>query len=495
MLLIVSRLNHICSILLVAFLVINCSSCARWREAKGVIAEADRLLVEGVIMHDTAALGGVIRTLDHPVVRWVVKEELAEAYYLMGRNLDDYYHNFAEAAEYYIAADRLKTNDLVLRGRINSCMGFLCKQDSCFAEALIFYERSSLAFKESENSWYYAHNLLNIAEQYVNMAEYHKADSILHIASGAEIDSAYYARMVDVRALTLYNQQDYDSALMYLMKIEHYPRNMGAKCYSYHLIVQCLYYMNHIDLATPYAKYIIANSYQAGLKTNAYYILIKYAESCNQVEQLAYYSYLREDEDRLVQQYTKSYAEATAILKDYIFNPYPFLYLWIGVGCIILMGGVGAWIYRRKSKQVAAEKQQMEAELRTWKENILQKLDRDKEDIMNEKRMIIRNIIMESADEFAIGKSVWYKDKDVFRLADSCFGFVIHRLKHKYNLRNSELKICLVVLLDFPTKDCAKMTSYTEKGYPTIKRRLAERLGTSSGEMRDFLIDFIAKII
>lgn len=495
MLLIVSRLNHICSILLVAFLVISSTSCTRWREAKGVIAEADRLLVEGVIMRDTAALGGVIRTLDHPVVRWVVKEELAEAYYLMGRNLDDYYHNFAEAAEYYIAADRLKTNDLVLRGRINSCMGFLCKQDSCFAEALIFYERANEAFAKSGNKKRYANGLVSIAEQYVNLEKYEEADSVLQIASRFDVDSACYARMVDVRALASYNQQDYDSALMYLMKIEHYPRYMGARCYSYHLIVQCLYYMDQIDVSIPYAEYIIEHSHQAGFKSNAYYVLINHAEKCGNISEVAKYSYLREDADRRLRYVTESYAEATIRLKDYIRHPHPSLYLWIGAGFVILMGGVGVWIYRRKSKQVAAEKQQMEAELQTWKENILQKLDRDKEDIMNEKRMIIRNIIMEYADEFAIGKSVWNKDKDVFRLADSCFGFVIHRLKHKYNLRNSELKICLVVLLDFPTKDCVKMTSYTEKAYPTIKRRLAERLGTSSGEMRDFLIDFIAKII
>ena len=485
-------MKYIYKILLVALLAISSTSCTHWRDAKAVVAEADSLLEHGEIIEDTALLAATINTFNGPLGYVFARNDLSKAYYHMARNFY-HAHDYATAADYYILCDRLKPRDPMYRGRVNSCMGFLCKQDSCFAEALEFYERANEAFVNDERR--YANGLVSIAEQYVCLKEYAKADSVLQLAGQYNIDSAYYARMVDVQALASYNQQDYDSALMYLMKIEHYPRNMGAKCYSYHLIVQCLYYMNHIDLATPYAKYIIANSYQAGLKTNAYYILIKYAESCNQVEQLAYYSYLREDEDRLVQQYTKSYAEATAILKDYIFNPYPFLYLWIGVSIVILLGGVGVWIYRRKSKQVAAEKQQMEAELRTWKENILQKLDRDKEDIMNEKRMIIRNIIMEYADEFAIGKSVWEKDKDVFRLADSCFGFVIHRLKHKYNLRNSELKICLMVLLDFPTKDCAKMTSYTEKGYPTIKRRLAERLGTSSGDMRDFLIDFIAKII
>ena len=489
------RSKYIYKILLVALWAISSTSCTHWRDAKAVVAEAEKLLEEDVIVRDTAALGSVIRTLENPMGWVFAREELTKAYYLMGRNLDDYYHNFSDATDFYIKADRMKTKDWVLRGRINSCMGFICKQDSCFAEALEFYERANNAFEKIGDKRRFANGLVSIAEQYVNLKDYSNADSVLNIAAGYDIDSAYYARMVDVQALASYNQQDYDSALMYLMKIEHYPRNMGARCYSYHLIVQCLYYMDQIDVSIPYAEYIIEHSHQAGFKSNAYYVLINHAEKCGNISEVAKYSYLREDADRRLRYVTESYAEATIRLKDYIRHPHPSLYLWIGAGFVILMGGVGVWIYRRKSKQVAAEKQQMEAELQTWKENILQKLDRDKEDIMNEKRMIIRNIIMEYADEFAIGKSVWNKDKDVFRLADSCFGFVIHRLKHKYNLRNSELKICLVVLLDFPTKDCAKMTSYTEKGYPTIKRRLAERLGTSSGEMRDFLIDFIAKII
>ena len=42
--------------LLVALLVMSYTSCARWREAKEVVKEADRLLVKGVIMQDTAVL-------------------------------------------------------------------------------------------------------------------------------------------------------------------------------------------------------------------------------------------------------------------------------------------------------------------------------------------------------------------------------------------------------------------------------------------------------
>ena len=59
-----SRWRHIGKILLVALLVMSCISCARWREAKAVIAEADRLLVKGEIMQDTAVLFFYSSTID-----------------------------------------------------------------------------------------------------------------------------------------------------------------------------------------------------------------------------------------------------------------------------------------------------------------------------------------------------------------------------------------------------------------------------------------------
>ena len=490
-----SRLRHIGKIVLVALLVMSCTSCARWREAKAVIAEADSLLVKGVIIKDTAALSGGICTLENLMGRVFAKEELTKMYYLMGRNLDDYYHNFSDAADFYIKADRMKTKDWVLRGRINSCMGFICKQDSSFAEALEFYERACDAFEKTGDKRRVANGLVSIAEQYVNLKDYSKADSVLLLASNYDVDSAYYADIMDVKAIALYNQQIYDSALVLLLGIKDYPRNIDARCYSYQMIMRLYNKLNNRTNSIYYAKYIITHSNNPSFLSNAYYHLVNYAKDNNDMDDIFMYSHLREDEDRKLQHVSESYAQATLKLKDYLRNPCPFLYLWITGGFVLLLGGAGIWIYRRKSEQVIAEKHQMEAELRNWKESIQQKLDRDKEDIMNEKRMIIRNIIMEYADEFAIGKPIWDNDTKLFRLADSCFGFIIYRLKHTYHLRNSELKICLMVLLDFPNKEIARIVSYKEDSYPTIKRRLATKLGTSSTEMRNFLLDLIVKIL
>ena len=172
-----------------------------------------------------------------------------------------------------------------------------------------------------EMNWYYAHNLLNVAEQYVNLREYDKLDSVLAIAEGFEIDSAYYARMIDVKALALYNQQLYDSALVLLLGIKDYPRNIDAKTYSYLMIAKCYNQLLKIDKAKYYAEYVITHSYNSSFRSNAYYILIQSAEIEGNINQLAEYSKCREDEDRNLQHVSESYAQASVKLREYINNP------------------------------------------------------------------------------------------------------------------------------------------------------------------------------
>ena len=492
-----SRLRHIGKMLLVALLVMSCTSCARWREAKVVIAEADSLLVHKIVTRDTAALNFAINTLDGPLGYVFAKQDLAKAYYFMGRNFY-YLNDFSTAADYYILCDRLNPKDPLYKGRINSCMGYLCKQDSCFEEALEFYLRASCAFKESGSEWYYAHNLLNVAEQYVNLGEYNNADSVLLLASNYDVDSAYYARMVDVHALSLYNQQLYDSSLVHLLSIKDYPRNIEARCYSYLMIAKCYNKLLEIYKAKKYAEYVITHSCNSSFRSNAYYILIQSAEIEDNINQLADYSKYREDEDRILQHLSESCAQASAKLRDYLNNPYSIHVkeILILLFCVILIAIWAIW-YSRKivNRKIASEKKLIEQEIAQWKDGILQKMNEEKVISEIEKRKMILNVVMDYADEFAIDKPIWDNDTNLFRLANSCFGFIIYRLKHTYHLRNSELKICLMVLLDFPNKEIARIVSYKEDSYPTIKRRLATKLGTSSTEMRNFLLDLIVKIL
>ena len=204
-------------------------------------------------------------------------------------------------------------------------MGYLCKQDSCFEEALEFYERSSHAFKEAGDEWYYAHNLLNVAECHISLHKYYEADSLLTIAEAFDIDSTYYARMNETRGLYFFERQEYDSALTYFLKVETFPRSIAAKCYSYMMIMRSYNKLQEYTLATTYAQYIIQYSNNHNYRLNAYFHLIDHAKIHNDMASLSTFSHARDDENRIVRQYAESYAQASNNLKAYLVNPHPYL--------------------------------------------------------------------------------------------------------------------------------------------------------------------------
>ena len=151
-------------------------------------------------------------------------------------------------------------------------------------------------------------------------------------------------------------------------------------------------------------------------------------------------------------------------------------------------------IYRKKHKRLAVEKQKVEAELQDWKQRMREKLTIEEENTAA-KRKMINDIVMKYATDFAPDENVWLKEKDLFRLADSSFGFVIFRLRDTYrDLNNRELKVCITILLDFSQKQTAKAVCCAEDSVPNIKKRLAKKLGISPREIRDFLLDFIMQI-
>lgn len=490
-------LKHIFYLSLFVLLMGNLVSCQSWHDAKAVIAEADSLLAKGVIIRDTAVLARAIGALDKPITRKLAREELVKAYYLMGRNLDDYHHNFADAADYYIKADRLKTKDPILRGRINSCMGYLCKQDSCFEEALIFYERANEAFAESGNERRYANGLLSIAECQISLHQYAMADSLLHVAEEYHMDSAYCARLYSMRGFLYYNQQDYNLALTSLKNIEYYPCDINARCFYYHQIIQCYTQINKIALTQYYAEFVVRYSQNAGYKSNAYFVLMKISELANDVNRLARYSYLREDMDRKNRSCMESYASATTKLTTYIANPEPFRYwkITIFVCFVVIVSAISVIIvHRKRNKEIAIQKAIVEAELHKWQEQMREKLAIEEANAAA-KRKIISDIVMMHTEDFLPYKGIWKDEKDLYRLANSSFGFIIYRLHDTYrNLNNREVKICLMVLLDFPNKTIANIACCSEESISTIKQRLAKKLSTSPRELHEFLMDFIMKL-
>ena len=458
-----------------------CSSC-QWREAQEVIAKADSIdQTEHVIYDDTAALRNVIRCLDNPFSRVLMSNTLGKAYYYMGRNysLSD---QIVKAADCYIEADRLQIDDPIYRGRVNSCMGYICAQNNNDSLALTFYKRASEDFKESENEWRYAQSLLDRIEFNVKLLNYVVADSLLQIAQSYQLDSSYQARYLETKGLCFYEQQQYDSALVYFEKGLNYWQSEQDKCFSWLKIMQAYYVRDEeLDSAVYYAQKIVSISENPNYVSNAYYCLMQDAKEKDDIQRLSQYAHARTDVLKLLRENSNKYVETTPKLMEYLQNPHPWRWVWISFPTIIvlcILFAIGIWTYRKRSCSVHKQLDVLSSHIRTQEANILHQqsllvFERGLTEIMNKyhsPRNHWRNYSTLKKD-IAPWLCDWTAKLDALPLSE-------------------QEKIFCTISLIYPNltdTEIADYMCYAKGSIRVLKNRILKKLGISSLEFSNFL--------
>ena len=470
-----------CRLVCVLGLLCSFASC-KWHEAKEVIVTADSLdQNEHVIYDDTAALGKAIRSLDNPFGRLLMSNTLIKAYYYMGRNLEDYYMQIANAAKCYIEADRLQIDDPIYRGRVNSCMGYICAQNNNDSLALIFYERANEDFSESSNEWYYAQSLLNIIQCHIYLKAFSEADSLLYIAQLNKLDSAYQARYYEKQGLYFYAQHEYDSALIYFKQGLNYWQFESEKCFSYLKIMQVYYDLNQVNLAIPYAKLILSHSNNPNYLSNAYYCLMQDANSKNDTELLSLDAHARTDAQRLLSSDANKYAEALPILEEYLHNPHPRRWVWITltsilIVCILL--ALGATVYHQRAHVAYQQLNQLSIHMENQEARLNQEL------YYRQFAEKLSNIV----DRYHTPHKRW-KEYTILKRDLNPWLHLWLRQLDTLPLSDREKVYCTISLVysHMTDTEIAEHLCYDKHGIRIFKQRIAKKIGTTAACLLDYL--------
>ena len=475
-----------CVVGLVCGAMCGLSSC-EWQEAKEVIAVADSLdQTEYVIYDDTAALGRTIRSLDNPLGRVLMSNTLGKAYYYMGRNLEDHYQQIAAAAECYIEADRLEIDDPIYRGRVNSCMGYICAQNNNDSLALIFYEQASEDFRGSCNEWYYAQSLLNVVFRTISLHQFNKVDGLLQIAQAYQLDSAYRARYYETIGLSFYEKQEYDSALVYFNHGLNYWRSEEDKCFSYLKIMQSYYFgAKDINNAIFFAKLIVEHSTNPNYLSNAYYCLMQDAKEKDNTQLLSKYSHARTDALKLLRDNTNTYAEATPKLMEYVQNPFPLRWIRIVlvsflVLCVILI--LSIFTYRKHTIAKIQVSEKRIANLSVQVQEHQYKLQEQS------KLQYYKKHLDKIRRKYPKPLSRWNEYTELKKDIQSYLHDWFISLE-KLDLTNREKVFCVISFIypQMATEDLANYLCITKEALPVRKNRIAKKLGITSVELGVFL--------
>ena len=490
------EISHLSScmyhILCVVGLVFILSSC-HWREAKEVIATADSLdQTEHVIYDDTASLGRTIRCLDNPFGRVLVSNTLGKAYYYMGRNYS-LSNQIAEAADCYIEADRLQIDDPIYRGRVNSNMAYICAQNNNDSLALIFYERSNKAYLESNNEWYFAQSLLNMSYHHILLHQFIKADSLLQIVQSHQKNSAYIARYLETKGLYHYEQQQYDSALVYLERGLNYWQSETDKCFSYLKIMQSYYFGNiSMDSAVLYANKLILISHNPNYISNAYYCLMQDAKAHNNTSLLSLYAHSREDANRLLNHTISVYAEATPKLEDYLQNPHPWRWGWITIVCFIILCIIliiGIVIYRRfATTQIKVSNEQIVSMSAQIKKQIDELNEYNTQHFYDKRLDKIRRKYPKPLHQWNEYDQL---KKDINPYLQSWLIAL-----EKLNLTQRENVLCVLSFIypQMSIEDLASSMCITKDALMVRKTRMTKKIGITSAQLNSFLQKFIDRL-
>ena len=468
-------------------LILACSlvSCG-WKEAKEVIITADSLdQTEHIVYDDTVAIAGVIHKLDNPAGRLFHRNTLGKAYYYMGRNLS-LSNQIAKAAECYIEADHLQIDDLIYRGRVNSCMGHICSQNNSDSLALIFYQRANKNFSINGDEWYYAQSLLNIGETYTYLHSFKETDSLLHIAQTYLLDSAYLARLYETRGLCFYEQQQYDSALVYFNRCLEYWHSEEEKTYSYVKIMQTYYFgKENLQKALPFANLIIEYSLNPNHLANAYYCLLVYAKENNDIDKLSKYSHARTDALKLLRDNTNHYAEATPKLVEHLQNPHPWrcpriVLLSSTILCIFLV--VGIFAYR---KHIVNQLQVSDEKIVSLSARIQEHQDElEKQSKLHLYDKHLDKVRRKYPKPFNRWNEYAELKKDIRPYLHNWFMAL-----EDLDLTNREKVFCVISFIypQMATEDLANFLCITKEALSVRKNRIAKKLGITSTEMEVFL--------
>ena len=381
------------------------------------------------------------------------------------------YTNHTRYVEVFINGTHSRSKDYHILGRIYSNMGSISHLAGEYQLAYDMYSRSAdLFLKDGDTVSYYY--LLN--DMAVELAVQGKKEETLAILNQIESNNATPSVLLNVleTKAELYLQvQQYDSAIYYSKKLSQYQKDRPTN----HLIcAQAYSYIGQKDSAIFYAKKVVSQSNSIYTLGNAYYMLTN-DNTISGIEEIKEVAADRADILLEVSHQRSKLSQATQLLEQDLTRK-PDMRGWMIV-FIILISCVVIFIIIRKQ--------------RLHRQSIQHKVD-----IMEDKQVDnITKTIERYIDTNNIEKSLrWKNYVNLKSDADLYMGGIVSTLE-TYHLNETEIRYCVLFMLDFTPRRIAVMLHYNyPSGIKTLKKRICDKIVTQPQFLKETLLKIQPKM-
>ena len=185
------------------------------------------------------------------------------------------------------------------------------------------------------------------------------------------------------------------------------------------------------------------------------------------------------DKDIKIRYESEAYAQAAIKLKAYLENPHPYLLInwciFCGMVAILLLCIIAYTLHKRNQ---GTSHKTIE---------ILR--------LQEEKNLAARALFERQIFDYSVrftSIDTWKDSHKLREQANIYCGNIFYRMEETYHLSEQEIKICLMVLLEFSREQMANYLYVQPNTISKAKNKIAKQLNTSSAELRTSLLDILA---
>ena len=378
----------------------------------------------------------------------------------------------ADAMRHFVAASECRTTDYRLLGRVHSNIATICHAAEEYSLSFEQFAVSAEYFLRAGDSLLYWYDLNNMAFETAAQADTTATRILLDSIRRSCAFSDVLTKTYETEAYMHNKVAHYAEAVRCVRRLHALGNHEPT---GYVNIARAFAYLDQNDSAVLYARHVMQMSDASyGDRYNMLYILVNRQAglSADSIRQLAA---LRND---IRTQHLIPLAEQNALAVEILRQAQSSLasetetvLLAVCIALLVLVLIFFAVLRYRWHKQHTQAQQQATAERRRQVEDTCRALQQS-ENWLDE---------------------IGWKDYDTLRrTVNRHFRLLADKLKMRYALSEREMRLCVLVLMGcFTDKQMADILCYGEKSIRTIKRNTAIKMGTTSRELRTFLIDMI----
>ena len=450
-------------------------------ETLHVVGEADSLWHQGQMYDDSTQLARTYSALH--AWRAFYADEYAHACYHYGKLLRAK-EDPVSAMQCFINATHSGTKDYHILGRVYSNMGDICHLAGEYPLSYDIFERSADMFLRNGDTLLYYYGLNNmafeLAEQGKKEETFYLINKITTACSNPDVHE-----FTKLAASVLYDHVgQYDSVLLLSGNPQICKHASGLI-----LRARAFEHVDELDSALFYAKIVLGMPTASNQdKYNALYMVLNY-DSTLQNEELIALSAQRSDiETDVLIPLHNQWAVAIQLLQEDLNRKtdWRWLYSFVAIvlfGCSFI---ILYYIWRKRGQHQQIIRDIKEKERTITNLSLLQE---------NQHRQLIEDIegacsLIRQNEDIRTELS-WNNYGQMCAVVNRRLYGIADRLQ-SISLSEKEVRLCILVLLQADTKQMVDMIPYAHSGLGKFKYTTARKLGTTTANLRTFIIHLVA---